>query len=81
MKILSNFLGRLLLIAAGLLISVLVLEIGVRVVNLAPPPDPNPTIWTPHPLLGWWHIPGSGGMFHSSYNEFENEVRINARGL
>jgi hypothetical protein len=32
-------------------------------------------------LLGWWHIPYSGGLYHSNYNEFEAEVRIKARGL
>ncbi len=81
MKFAKNLLGRLLLIAIGLVAPLVVLEIGVRLVNLAPPPEPNPAIWTPHPLLGWWHIPYSGGVFHSDYNEFETEVRINARGL
>ncbi|MEW5956638.1 MAG: SGNH/GDSL hydrolase family protein [Chloroflexota bacterium] len=81
MKTLRNFLGRVLLIVVGLVAPLLALEIGVRLANLAPPPEPNPAIWTPHPLLGWWHIPYSGGVFHSDYNEFETEVRINARGL
>jgi hypothetical protein len=81
LKSLKNFLGRLSLILIGLILPLLVLEIGVRVVKLAPPPEPNPAIWTPHPLLGWWHLPNSGGVFHSDYNEFETEVRINARGL
>ncbi|MBI1881699.1 MAG: SGNH/GDSL hydrolase family protein [Chloroflexi bacterium] len=81
MKSLGNFLGRLLLIVLGVLAPLFVLEIGVRWLDLAPPPEPNPAIWQPHPLLGWWHIPYSGGLFHSSYNEFEAEVRINARGL
>ena len=81
MKSLGNFLGRLLLIILGLLLPLLVLEIGVRWLDLAPPPEPNPAIWEPHPLLGWWHIPYSGGLFHGNFNEFEAEVRINARGL
>jgi len=81
LKTLTNYLGRFLLIVVGLLLPLFILEIGVRVVNLAPPPEPNPAIWTPHPLLGWWHIPLSGGTFHSDYNEFETEVRINARSL
>ncbi len=76
-----NLLGRFLLIAVGLLAPLLVLEGGVRLLNLAPPPEPNPAIWEPHPLFGWWHVPYSGGLFHSDYNEFEAEVRINARGL
>jgi hypothetical protein len=81
LKTLGNFLGRLLLLLLGLLLPLLALEIGVRVLSLAPPPEPNPAIWQPHPLMGWWHIPYSGGLFHSPYNEFEAEVRINARSL
>lgn len=81
MKTLSKLLARLGLIAVGLLAPLLALELGVRLTNLAPPPEPNPAIWAPHPLLGWWHVPNSGGLFHSDYNEFETEVRINARGL
>jgi hypothetical protein len=57
------------------------LEIGVRIAGLAPPPEPNPAIWSSHPLFGWWHKPHSGGIFHSDYNEFTAEVRINGRGL
>lgn len=76
-----HILSRFLLLAAGLLIPLLALEMGVRLVGLAPPPEPNPAIWAPHPLFGWWHVPHSGGVFHSDYNEFEAEVRINARGL
>lgn len=81
LKSLYNFLPRLGLIILGLLLPLLGLEGGVRLFNLAPPPEPNPAIWQPHPLFGWWHIPYSGGLFHSQYNEFEAEVRINARGL
>lgn len=81
MKSLGNLIGRILLIGLGLLVPLLILEIGVRLLDMAPPPEPNPAIWTPHPLMGWWHIPYSGGIFHSDYNEFESEVRINARGL
>lgn len=81
MKTLGNLIGRLLLVAVGLLAPLLIVEIGVRLTNLAPPADPNPSIWQPHPLFGWWHIPYSGGVFHSDFNEFEAEVRINARGL
>lgn len=69
------------LIVFGLCFPLLMLEVGVRLVRLAPPPVPNPAIWEPHPLLGWWHIPHSGGTFYSDYNEFAAEVRINARGL
>ena len=76
-----TFLGRLSLIIVGLLFPLLALEIGVRVLGLAPSPEPNPAIWEPHPLFGWWHVPYSGGIFRSDFREFEAEVRINARGL
>lgn len=69
------------LIVLGLLAPLFVLEIAVRLVGLAPPPQPNPSIWQEHPLFGWWHIPHSGGIFHSDYNEFAAEVRINSRSL
>lgn len=81
MKSLQKLLARLGLLALGLFVPFLLIEGGVRLLKLAPPPEPNPAIWEPHPLFGWWHIPNSGGLFHSSYNEFEAEVRINARGL
>jgi hypothetical protein len=81
LKFFYNYLGRFTLIAFGLLLPLLALEMGVRLLGLAPPPEPNPAIWQPHPLMGWWHIPYSGGLFHSQYNEFEAEVRINARSL
>jgi hypothetical protein len=75
------FLGRFSLIITGLLVPLLALEIGARLLGLAPSPEPNPAIWAPHPLFGWWHTPDSGGVFRSNFNEFEAEVRINARGL
>jgi hypothetical protein len=78
---LKTLLGRLALILVGVLVPLLLLELGVRIAGLAPPAEPNPAIWEPHPLFGWWHIPYSGGTFHSDFNEFETEVRINARGL
>lgn len=81
MKSVANMAGRIALILAGLLLPLLLLELGVRMLGLAPPPQPNPAIWQPHPLFGWWHIPYSGGAFYSDYNEFTSEVRINARGL
>jgi hypothetical protein len=76
-----RFASLFLLILFGLLVPLFALEIGVRLLGLAPPPQPNPAIWEPHPLFGWWHIPYSGGIFHSDFNEFETEVHINARSL
>jgi len=76
-----NILGRLALIAVGLLAPLLALEIGVRLAGLAPPAAPNPAIWSPHPLFGWWHVPHSGGTVHSDDHGFPADVRINARSL
>jgi hypothetical protein len=81
LKSVTSFAGRVVLILVGLLVPLLMLEFGVRLLGLAPPAAPNPAIWQPHPLFGWWHIPYSGGTFHSDYNEFESDVRINARSL
>lgn len=78
---LKSWLLRLLLLSFGLIVPLFMLELGVRMVGLAPPAIPNPAIWESHPLFGWWHIPDSGGRFYSSYNEFSAEVHINARGL
>jgi hypothetical protein len=81
MKKFGGILGRLVLIVLGLLLPILMLEIGVRLLRLAPPPVPNPNIWEFHPELGWWHIPDSGGIFYSSFNEYQTEVKINALRL
>ncbi|MDX1524420.1 MAG: SGNH/GDSL hydrolase family protein, partial [Anaerolineae bacterium] len=80
-NIAAKVITRLFLLGLGLCLPLLFLEAGVRLVSLAPPAQPNPAIWAPHPLFGWWHIPYSGGTFYSDFNEFEAEVRINARGL
>lgn len=80
-KKLMAFAGRLGLVLFGLLTPILLLEIAVRVMGLAPPVTPNPNIWDLHPDLGWWHIPNSGGTFYSSYSEFSAEVQINSLGL
>jgi hypothetical protein len=80
-RAIAAILGRIGLIVAGLLIPFVILEIVARAFGLAPPPIPDPTIWDFHPQLGWWHIPNSGGVFYSSFNEYETEVRINGLGL
>ena len=81
MKKISAIFGRFLLVVMGLLLPILILEIGVRLLGLAPPPIPNPNIWEMNPELGWRHIPNSGGVFYSSYNEYQNQVDINSMGL
>ena len=80
-KRIGLFLGRLSLLLFGLLLPLILLEFAVRLLGLAPPAIPNPTIWESHPDLGWWHIPDSGGTFYSSYNEFTTDVQVNELGL
>ena len=77
----SRLFGRLGLIVIGLLSPLLILELIVRLLGLAPPPILNPNIWDLHPALGWFHLPNSGGTFYSSFNEFTTDVQINSLGL
>ena len=81
MKFLGKLLTRVVLIVIGILASLAVLELGVRLVNLAPPAEPQPALWALHPYLGWFHAPNRGGLSYSDYGEFQAEVHINARGL
>ncbi len=81
MKRLLSFLGKILLAMTGVLLPILVLEIVIRALGMAPPPVPNPNIWQSDSLLGWKHLPNSGGTFYSSFNEYQTDVEINALGL
>jgi hypothetical protein len=80
-KLIGKVLGRVALAAVGFALSLLLLEGGVRLMAIAPPAAPQPPLWEPHPYLGWFHIPNSGGLWYSEYGEYQAEVRINARGL
>jgi hypothetical protein len=80
-KLIGKVLGRVALAAAGVALSLLLLEGGVRLMGIAPPAAPQPPLWEPHPYLGWFHIPNSGGLWYSEYGEYQAEVHINARGL
>ncbi len=81
MSFIPRILGRVALGLMGLTLSLLLLEGGVRLMDLAPPAEPLPPLWEPHPYLGWFHIPDTGGLWYSEYGEYQAEVRINARGL
>lgn len=50
----SNYLKNFILLACSLLVSVGLMEVGVRVLNLH-----EPLVWRPHPVLGWVHVPGA----------------------
>jgi lysophospholipase L1-like esterase len=79
--LIGKLLSRVGLGVMGLILSLLFLEGGVRLMGLAPPAQALPALWEPHPYLGWFHIPNSGGLWYSEYGEYQAEVRINARGL
>ncbi|GAB4536202.1 MAG: hypothetical protein Kow0063_21390 [Anaerolineae bacterium] len=80
-KQIDRVFGRMALTMLGLALALLVLEASVRLTGMAPPADPLPNLWEPHPYLGWFHIPNSGGLWYSEYSEYQAEVHINARGL
>lgn len=80
-KRIGKVLGRVALAVLGLALALLVLEGGVRLMGIAPPADPLPPLWEPHPYLGWFHVPNSGGLWYSEYGEYQADVHINARGL
>ena len=65
----------------GVALALLLLEVGVRLMGIAPPAEPLPPLWEPHPYLGWYHTPNSGGLWYSEYGEYQADVHINARGL
>lgn len=80
-SLIRKVLDRVALAVMGLALSLLLLEGGVRVLGIAPPAEPLPTLWEPNPYLGWFHIPNSGGLWYSEYGEYQAGVHINARGL
>jgi lysophospholipase L1-like esterase len=80
-KLIGKVFGRAALAVLGLALALLLLEGGVRTMGIAPPADPLPPLWEPHPYLGWFHIPNSGGLWYSEYGEYQANVHINARGL
>jgi lysophospholipase L1-like esterase len=65
----------------GIALALLILEGGVRLMGIAPPAEPMPSLWETHPYLGWYHVPNSGGLWYSEYGEYQADVHINARGL
>lgn len=81
MKTVGRVLGRMGLVMLGLALPLLVLEGGTRLMGIAPPAEPQPALWVPHPYLGWFHLPNQGGLTYSEYGEFQAPVHINARGL
>jgi hypothetical protein len=69
---LRAFFSKVLLLVVTIVLCVAVLEVGVRVLGMAPP-----MLWQPDPELGWRHIPGARARWTE---EGDGQVRINALG-
>ncbi len=72
---------KVLALASSMLLSLLVAELGLRVVGYRPlyvNPEQS-MFWEYHPRLGWHHRPGQVGRF--SKLQFDTAVEINQRGL
>jgi hypothetical protein len=76
-RILREILVRLVLITTGLLLSLLVLEVGVRVLKLYTFPADD--FIKPHAELGWSHTPGKEGYWIVGQDRIH--IKINSRGL
>ena len=72
---LKTWLVRLLLIAIGLILSLVILEIYARAAHLG-----SGGFWEPHSEYGWRNIPGAKG-WESCYGECAVYVEINSLGL
>lgn len=82
MRVLRAALRGLGLILAGILAAVLLLEITVRVLNLAPPAASPGWFWkAPDEQYGWQHLAGATGRWFNPYNEYNVEITINSKGL
>jgi hypothetical protein len=81
LRLVGKLLARFALILIGILLSLTVLEFGIRIMGMAPPAEAQPALWAPHPYMGWFHVPNRGGLSYSDFGEYQAEVHINARGL
>ena len=82
MRGLRGFLRGIGLALAGMIAAVLLLELIVRILNLAPPATSPGWFWkAPDAQYGWQHQPGATGRWFNPYNEYNVEVTINSKGL
>ena len=82
MRVLRAALRGFGLALAGMLAAVVLLEITVRVLNLAPPAESPGWFWkSPDEQYGWQHMAGATGRWFNPYNEYNVEVTINSKGL
>lgn len=76
-----TLIGRLLLLPLGIVVTLLLLEAGVRILRLAPPPISPGYFWTTDHPLGWALTPNAEGRWFNSWYEYDLEIRINSHGL
>lgn len=66
----------------GIVAAVALLEVGVRVLGLAPPAESPGWFWqAPDAETGWTHIPGATGRWFNPRHEYDVAVTINSQGL
>lgn len=71
-----------LLAAFSIAFALLLLEAGVRLLNLAPPAEGTGSFWRiPDPATGWSLQPGAQGRWFNPNYEYDVAVTINSQGL
>lgn len=81
-KLVSRFLRALIASAFGIILAIVILEVAVRALHLAPPAEPVGNFWqSPHPQFGWYHVPGASGLSYDAFGEYNVRVTINSKGL
>jgi len=69
------------LVLLGVALALLLLEGGVRLLRLGPPPISPGFFWTvPHPL-GWALTPNAHGRWFDDWYEYDVDFRVNSQGL
>lgn len=77
-----KILPGILLAAFSILLSVLLLEGGVRLLHLAPPTEGAGWFWrVPDSVTGWSLQPGASGRWFNPQMEYDVDVAINSEGL
>lgn len=77
-----RLLSLVLLLGVYLLLTIFALEVGLRVFQRVPPPEPPGFFWrVPDPVTGWSLIPNSSGRWYNAMYEFDVDVTVNELGL
>lgn len=72
----------LIAVGFGIVLAMLMLEIALRLLGLAPPAEPVGNFWQmPQPDYGWYHIPNATGLSYDTFGEYNVPVTINSHGL